>query len=69
MINDSVQVKFMRRNSNGLYEFTEEREALHPKTDARQKMTLPTMTPAGRAYLYKFEEGELDMLEDKFSLK
>ena len=89
MINDNVTVKFMRRNSSGLYEFTEEREANQPQKDVIQKMTLPTMTPAGRAYArsvksdrherytrthhyhyyYKFEEGELDSLSHKFSLK
>lgn len=67
--NGFVRVKFMRQQRRGCYTFTEEEESTHPVKDIQQHMNQPVLVAQGRAFLYKFELEELEILAKEFELK
>lgn len=65
----SVQVKFLKKTKDNLYEFSSEREATHPLEDIQKQMSQPVMIAVGRALAYKFPNAELQELSEDFFLR
>ncbi|XP_072172303.1 uncharacterized protein [Diadema setosum] len=66
---DVVQVKFLKRTTDGLYSFSPEPEAAHPKSDIVGKLPVPVMHPVGRKFLYEFDQTVLSTLSGKYGLE